>query len=80
MKATNRFKVTNNRYFDLLKKRLVELGGKVLTEESRYILLDGEFALYLARATGLKSKKSRLVKKRAKAVFIESISREGFPL
>lgn len=72
----SRFKVTNKRYYDLLLKRVVELGGKVLVEDSGCIFLDGQFSLYLARATGLKSKKRRAISKRAKAVFYAAIDKE----
>jgi hypothetical protein len=69
-----RFKVKNKFYFELLKKRSAELDGKLIIEDSNGdIFFDGIFIYYLARTSGLKSKKKRHIRKRGKLMLEESI-------
>lgn len=70
----SRFKIKNRYYFDLLQKRSDELDGKLVIEDlEREVCFDGLFVYYLARTSGLKSKKKRHIRKRGKFMLEEAI-------
>jgi hypothetical protein len=70
----SRFKIKNRYYFDLLQKRLDELDGKLIIEDlNKDVCFDGLFVYYLARISGLKSKKKRHIRKRGKFMLEDAI-------
>ena len=63
-------KISNRKYADKLMESLKENKISLTVKDNGVLVADREVAYLLAKATGLRSKKTRLVKKRFKQVII----------